>query len=98
MATQNQIEVKKYFNPEVKKRLNTWEKKFISSLYNWKTDWTEKQKEIFQKIISKYNLYEKKVVEKILYLPMGNAKGASKHQEITTRKMRKNRALPKWKK
>jgi hypothetical protein len=97
MATSNQIEIKKFITPEIKKKLNSWEKQFISSLYNKKTNWSDKQVEVFEKIKIKYAIQEKKVVEKIIYLPTGYAKGAKVSQDITTRKQRKNRALPKWK-
>jgi len=91
MATKNQIEVKKYITPEVKKKLNNWEKEFVNSISKSKKDWSSKQIECFNKIKRKYQLYEKIVVEKVLYLPMGYAKGAKVNQEITSRNYRKNR-------
>jgi len=92
MPTKNQIEVKKFITPEIKHKLNQWEKKFISSLYNRKKEWTEKQVLVFDKIKNKYQLFEKKVVENIIYLPTGYAKGAKVTQEITSKNFRKNRA------
>ena len=46
-------------------------------------------------IIKKYKLQETKVVEKIIYLPTGYAKGASISQKITSRNYRKNRNIGK---
>ncbi len=91
MKTENQVEVKKYLTPEIKKRLTGWEQKFITSLYNKKTEWSEKQVEVFEKIKKKYELVERVVVEKIIYLPTGYAQGAKINQHITSRKMRKER-------
>ena len=91
MATKNQIEVKKFITPEIKKKFNKWEKEFISSLSKCNKDWSSKQIDCFNKIKNKYQLFEKIVVEKIVYLPMGYAKGAKVNQEITTRNYRKNR-------
>lgn len=93
MITTNQIEIKKYITPEIKKRMTTWEKEFISSLYNRKEHWTTKQVDVFTNIKKKYQLLERKVVEKIIYLPLGYARGASINQKITTKKMRKNRSI-----
>jgi hypothetical protein len=98
MATRNQIEVKKYFTPEVKKKLNSWEKEFISSLYKKETNWSDKQVEVFEKIKIKYAIQERKVVEQIIYLPMGYAKGASTYQKVTSKKYRKNRFFTNIKK
>jgi hypothetical protein len=91
MATKNQIEVKKYITPEIKKKMNKWEKEFITSLFNLEKDWSNKQIECFNSIKKKYQLSERIIIEKILYLPMGYAKGAKVNQEITTRIYRKNR-------
>jgi hypothetical protein len=91
MPTTNQIEIKKYITPEVKKGLTAWEKTFISSLYKRVEPWTEKQIEVFDKIKKKYTLSEHKVIEKIVYLPIGYADGAKLNQEITSREYRKNR-------
>ena len=91
MATKNQIEIKKYITPDIKKKMTKWEKEFVSSLYNWEKTWTDKQVEVFNKIKHKYQLEERKVVEKIIYLPTGYAKGAKVQQDITTREFRKNR-------
>jgi len=87
----NQIEIKKYITPEVKKKLTTWEKEFISSLYKREKDWSDKQVEVFNNIKKKYKLTEGIVVEKILYVPMGYA--ATEFQPIMTRKMRKQLAI-----
>ncbi len=92
MATTNQIEIKKYITPDIKKKMNNWEKQFISSLYNFDRDWTDKQVEVFNKLKKKYQLNERVVVERIIYAPEGYAKGAKYQQDITTRKMRKNRS------
>ena len=92
MTTNNQLEIKKYITPDIKKKMTTWEKDFITSLYNRKQPWTIKQVEIFNNIKKKYQLNERKVVEKVIYLPLGYAKGAKYQQDITTRKMRKDRS------
>jgi hypothetical protein len=92
MATKNQIEVKKYITPDIKKKMTKWEKEFISSIYNFKKDWTEKQLATFNNIKRKYGLEERIVVEKIVYLPLGYAHGAKINQEITSKNFRKNRA------
>lgn len=93
MPTRNQIEIKKYITPDIRKKLNKWEKEFISSLYKRETDWSDKQVEVFDKIKKKYQLEERVVVEKIIYAPQGYAKGAKINQEITTRDMRKVRGI-----
>jgi hypothetical protein len=85
--TNNQIEVKKFITPEVKKKMTTWEKEFISSIYKREAPWTEKQLDVFNNIKKKYKLVERIVVEKVVYLPMGHA--APENQFIMTRKMRK---------
>jgi hypothetical protein len=92
MPTQNQIEIKKYITPDIKKRMSKWEKEFISSLYNRKECWTLRQVEVFDNIKKKYQLNERIVIERIIYAPEGYAKGAKILQNITSRKMRKNRS------
>ena len=87
----NQIEIKKYITPDIKKKLTTWEKEFISSLYKRELPWTDKQVEVFNNIKKKYRLSEQIVIEKIVYLPLGYAEGAKVNQDITTRQYRKNR-------
>jgi hypothetical protein len=89
--TSNQIEIKKYITPNVKKKLTPWEKEFISSLYKTEKTWSDKQVEVFNKIKKKYQLSEQVVVETIVYLPLGYAKGAKVNQDITTREYRKKR-------
>jgi hypothetical protein len=93
MPTKNQIEVKKYFNSTNKKKLNSWEKKFISSLYKSKKDWSEKQLEVFNKIIEKYQFKQKQVIERIIILADGYADGSS--QKFTTKRQRRLRAIGK---
>ena len=92
MATTNQIEIKKYITPDIKKKMNKWEKEFITSLYNFNKPWTSKQVEVFDKLKKKYQLNERVVVERIIYAPAAYANGAKYQQDITTRKMRKNRS------
>jgi hypothetical protein len=92
MPTQNQIEIKKYITPELKKRMTNWEKEFITSLYNRKEDFTPKQVDVFNNIKKKYQLTERIIIERIIYAPEGYTKGAKYHQDITTRNMRKNRS------
>ena len=91
MATINQLEIKKYITPEIKKKMTSWEKEFITSLFNFKKPWTEKQLDVFSNIKKKYKLVERVVVEKIIYLPTGYA--ANEYQPIMTRKMRKQLAI-----
>lgn len=91
MATKNQIEVKKYITPDIKKKLTIWEKEFITSLFKREKDWTSKQIETFDNIKKKYKLEERVVIERIIYAPMGYAN--TEHQSIMTRKMRKQRAI-----
>ena len=93
MPTKNQIEVKKYFNSTNKKKLNSWEKKFISSLYKSKKDWSEKQLEVFNKIIEKYQFKQKQVIERIIILADGYADGSSR--KFTTKRQRRLRAIGK---
>jgi hypothetical protein len=92
MASTNQLEIKKYITPDIKKKMNKWEKEFITSLYNKQNIWSDKQVEVFEKIKKKYQLTERVVIETIIYAPAGYAKGAKYHQDITTRKMRKDRS------
>lgn len=92
MATTNQIEIKKYITPDIKKKMTKWEKEFITSIYYRKESWTPKQVEVFVNIKKKYQLNERVVIERIIYAPEGYAKGAKYQQNITTRKMRKNRS------
>lgn len=87
----NQIEIKKYITPDIKKKLTNWEKEFISSLYKRETSWSDKQVEVFNKIKKKYQLSEQIVIERIVYLPLGYAQGAKVNQDITTREYRKKR-------
>jgi len=89
--------IKSYFDIETKKKLNYWEKKFISSLYNTPNIWTEKQNETLDKIIKKYTVKEKPVVHTITYLPIGYAQGAVVNQKITSKNYRKNRFIGKKK-
>ena len=91
MTTKNQIEVKKFITPEIEKKLTTWEKEFITSIYKRKSEWTEKQLEAFNNIKKKYRLEEQIVVERIIYLPTGYPEGAKINQNITTREYRKKR-------
>jgi glutathionylspermidine synthase len=91
MHTNNQLYLKKYFTPEVKEKLNRWEQKFISSIYKSNIEITDKQKKVIEKIIEKYSIEERTVVEKIIYAPTGYAAGAKINQEITSRVYRKNR-------
>lgn len=93
MSTPNQLEIKKYITPDIKKKLNQWEKNFLKSLFNKVDQWSTKQVEVFNNIKLKYNIYDSKVVNGVVYLSEGYAKGASTHQKITTRKMRKNRNI-----
>ena len=97
MATINQIEIKKYITPEIKKKLTNWEKEFITSLYKREKPWTDRQIEVFDNIKKKYKLLEGIVIERIVYLPTGYAEGAKINQDITTRQMRKKRFLNKRK-
>jgi hypothetical protein len=92
MSTTNQIEIKKYITPDIKKKMTKWEKEFITSIYYRKETWTLKQVEVFNNIKKKYQLNERVVVERIIYAPTAYAKGAKYQQDITTRKMRKNRS------
>lgn len=92
MVTTNQLEIKKYITPDIKKKMTKWEKEFITSIYYRKETWTLKQVEVFNNIKKKYQLNERVVVERIIYAPEGYAKGAKVYQEITSRKMRKNRS------
>lgn len=92
MATTNQIEIKKYITPDIKEKMTKWEKEFITSIYYRKETWTPKQVEVFDNIKKKYQLNERVVIERIIYAPEGYAKGAKILQNITTRKMRKNRS------
>ena len=87
MATKNQLEVKKYISPEIKKKMTSWEQGFITSLFKRELEWTEKQLEVWNNIKKKYKLEERTVVERIIYLPTGYA--APEHQSIMTREMRK---------
>ncbi len=93
LNTKNQLEIKKYITPEIKKKLNQWEINFVKSLSNKKDQWSTKQVEVFNKLKLKYNIYDRKVVAGVLYLSEGYARGASTIQKITTRKMRKNRNI-----
>jgi hypothetical protein len=93
MPTQNQIEVKKYITPDIKKQMTGWEKQFITSIYNSKKEWSFKQVKTFEGILKKYNLNERKVVEKVIYLPLAYAKGASVNQKITSKLSRRNRGI-----
>ena len=87
----NQIEIKKYITPDIKKKLTTWEKEFLTSLYKREKPWTDKQVEVFNNIKKKYKVSEQIVVERIVYLPLGYAQGAKVNQDMTTRQYRKNR-------
>ena len=91
MATTNQLEIKKFITPEIKKKMTSWEKEFITSLYKREKFWTDKQIEVFDNIKKKYKLVERIVVERIIYLPTGYAEGAKINQNITTREYRKKR-------
>ena len=91
MATTNQLEIKKFITPEIKKKMTSWEKEFITSLYKREKLWTDKQIEVFDNIKKKYKLVERIVVERIIYLPTGYAEGAKINQNITTREYRKKR-------
>jgi hypothetical protein len=91
MATKNQLEIKKFITPEIKKKMTTWEKEFITSLFKREKDWTDKQIEVFDNIKNKYKLQERIVIERIIYLPTGYAQGAKINQDITTREYRKKR-------
>lgn len=93
MYTQNQLEIKKYITPAVKLRMNKWEQKFITSLYQQSNCWSEKQVEVFEKIKKKYQLEEVVVQEKVIYLPTGYAEGAKLNQEITSKGMRRSRGI-----
>jgi hypothetical protein len=91
MATTNQIEVKKYITPDIKKKMTKWEQEFITSIFNSKKDWTEKQTQVFNNIKKKYQLEERVVIERIIYAPIGYAN--KEFQPIMTRKMRKQLAI-----
>ena len=91
MATTNQLEIKKFITPEIKKKMTTWEKEFITSLFKREKCWTDKQIEVFDNIKNKYKLQERIVIERIIYLPTGYAQGAKINQDITTREYRKKR-------
>jgi precorrin-3B methylase len=93
MITENKISVKSYFTPQTKKKLNSWEREFISSLYNCKKEWSCKQLETFNNIVKKYKLVKRNVVNVSVTLAAGIPEGYSKTQYITTPKMRKNRFL-----
>lgn len=93
MPTDNQVEVKKFITPDIKKQMTRWEKEFITSIYNSTKPWTEKQVEVFNKIKIKYNLSERIIIEKVIYLPTGYAKGASTYQNITSKLSRKVRGI-----
>jgi hypothetical protein len=95
MRNHNQIEIKKYITPSVKSRMTQWEQKFITTLYNWKGSWTDKQSNVFDNIKKKYSLEAGVVVENILYLPMGYAAGAKINQNITSKQMRRSRGIEK---
>ena len=91
MATTNQLEIKKFITPEIKKKMTSWEKEFITSVQKREKFWTDKQIEVFDNIKKKYKLVERIVVERIIYLPTGYAEGAKINQNITTREYRKKR-------
>ena len=80
----NQIEIKKFITPDVKKQMTKWEREYISSIYKQEKPWTEKQVAVWEKIKIKYQLFERVVVEKIIYLPTGYAEGAKLNQSITS--------------
>jgi hypothetical protein len=93
MPTQNQIEIKKYITPSIKELMNSWEKKFITSIYTSSKPWTPKQVEVFNKIKIKYNLVERKIIENVIYVPEGYAEGARINQQITSKKFRRQRGI-----
>lgn len=90
--------IKSYFPVEVKTSLTDWERKFISSLYNSKKEWSPKQQEVLQKLIDKYNLVQQVVTHTITYIPYDDSVERSYNQKITTRQFRKIRAIKKNKK
>jgi predicted class III extradiol MEMO1 family dioxygenase len=65
----NKIKVKEYISSNDKKKMTIWEKKFISSLYNKKTEWSSKQIEVFNNIINQYKLTKKPVHNIVIVLP-----------------------------
>lgn len=87
MASTNQLEIKKFITPEIKNKMTSWEKKFITSLFKREKQWSEKQLEVWNNIKKKYKLEERIVIERIIYLPTGYA--APEHQLIMSKKMRK---------
>lgn len=97
MSQELKTRIKKYISPEIKKTLNSWEQKFISSISKSKKELSEKQEKVFNSIIEKYNLIErpieKPVERKTKILPLGFAEGAKINQDITSRNFRKQRFL-----
>lgn len=85
--------IKSYFSPDIKSKMNDWERKFISSLYNSKKEWTEKQKDCLQKLIDKYHLVQQVVTHTITYIPYNDNIEKRYTQSITTREFRRKRGI-----
>jgi hypothetical protein len=66
---QNKIKIKEFVTPASKKRMNSWEKQFITGLYKQKNKWSSRQEELFQEIVVKYQLSSKPVINKIQIAP-----------------------------
>ena len=90
---EQQEKIKFYFTPDAKKLLNQWEKKFITSLYQCKKEWSEKQNAVLNKLIEKYKLNQVAVVHTITYLPYDDSVEKCFRQTITTREFRRKRGI-----
>jgi precorrin-3B methylase len=94
----NKVKVKEYITPTIKKKFTSWEKEFITSLYNQKKDWSTRQVEVFNNIITKYKLTKKVVKNKIQILEPSKTynnfikvKNFDKVKKLTTGINRKNK-------
>jgi transcription elongation factor GreA-like protein len=93
MITENKISVKSYFTSQTKKKLNSWEREFITSLYNSKKEWSSKQLETFNNIVKKYKLVKRNVVNVSVVLPSAVPGGYTKRHYTNEGIMKRNMLL-----
>jgi len=86
--TPQQIKIKTYFPVEVKLKMTKWELGFLTSLSKSNKEWSSRQKELLETLITKYELTPVVLPEKHIGM-----KRANQIQYIRSKKSRKEQGI-----
>jgi hypothetical protein len=86
--TPQQIKIKTYFPVEVKLKMTKWELGFLTSLSKTNKEWSSRQKELLETLITKYELTAVPLPEKHIGM-----KRTNQIQYIRSKKSRKEQGI-----